>query len=153
MTVSRTQQQQQQLSQQQMAQHQLAQQQLTQQAHPQQQVQPPQQVQPQQVQHTQVHHVHSAVAYQTCCGPFPKILVDKPRSSAFTVGVIMLCTGIVSFIIGIVGIFAGVHHVQVYYDGHHYQYIHRINPTAWFGANIWAGISVSHNETDPSLLT
>lgn len=107
--------------------------------------QQPQQQQPlQQLPQTHIHHVQPAVTYQTCCGPYPKILEGKSRSAAHGIGIAILLVGIVSFIVGIVGFFTNTY-VYSYYNGHSYTYRYAINYTVYIGANIWCGIFVSGN--------
>ena len=108
------------------------------------QQQPQQQQQPQPQPHIQ--HVVSTVAVQTCCGPFPKILPAKRRTLAYAIGITILLVGMISIIIGIVGIFTATVYIYGYYSGSSWHYVHRFNPTAWIGANIWCGVFVSYDD-------
>ncbi|EDV20471.1 uncharacterized protein TRIADDRAFT_61174 [Trichoplax adhaerens] len=83
----------------------------------------------------QIQTQQPQVVYQACCGNFGKILPENRRKTCYGIGVTMLITGIVSFIVGIVGIFTTAYS---YYSHGHYIYIR--NATVFVGADIWAGV-------------
>lgn len=96
--------------------------------------------QPQYVQQTQV--VSPQKTRQGCCSPVGKLLPLKFRSVQFGLGICMIINGFTGIIFGIVGIFTAYGRSRYWYNGQYYYSIYP-NPSAWVGANIWAGLFVS----------
>lgn len=96
--------------------------------------------QPQYVPQTQV--LRPRKVRKGCCVPDGKSLPLSFRPTQSGFGFSMVFLGFASVVFGIVGIFTarGVYHG--------YQYVsYYPNPTAWIGANIWAGVFVSFGST------